>query len=178
MLCYNSVQLPLSLLKSTADDLSKVEAHFHINVNINSSNVMMCINICIVSLSLFQQSTSAATLTTLRKERWEEFLFLTTKKWLYFVARTTVLKGMTQANHPNLISLFCLYFQGSSSSRSSTQNYCQYALVVPHLLPFNSLRLHHHRDKMQHFDNLSHLPKENGTPFIFIFKSHCDHLLS
>lgn len=48
---------------------------------------------------LFQQSTSAATLMTLRKELWEEFPFLTTKKWLYFVARTTVQKGMTVANN-------------------------------------------------------------------------------
>lgn len=36
---------------------------------------------------------------TLRKELWEEFPFLTTKKWLYFVARTTVQKGMTVANN-------------------------------------------------------------------------------
>lgn len=31
---------------------------------------------------------------THRRERWEEFHFLTTKKWLYSVARTTVQKGM------------------------------------------------------------------------------------
>lgn len=64
---------------------------------------------------LFQQSTSAATLMTLRKELWEEFPFLTTKKWLYFVARTTVQKGMTVANnkknHPlGKLTFFLLSF--------------------------------------------------------------------
>lgn len=54
---------------------------------------------------LFQQSTSAATLMTLRKELWEEFPFLTTKKWLYFVARTTVQKGMTVANNKKKSSI-------------------------------------------------------------------------
>lgn len=78
---------------------------------------------------LFQQSTSAATLMTLRKELWEEFPFLTTKKWLYFVARTTVQKGMTVANnkktHPlgKLTFFFLLSFDSYWEILKKTLHY-------------------------------------------------------
>lgn len=72
--------------------------HFTVNVSIYSHNapvyVTKSIFFCVSLLFFFpQQSISAATSMTHRKERWEEFPFSTTKKWLCSVARTTVQKG-------------------------------------------------------------------------------------